>query len=461
MHVSSEQLALFNNPDTVLVLSKYPYRSNAVSHHGVATYTRDVLRALAKKTDTQFVVFVEDTFTKKIYQDTKNILVVPAFSDGYWYPLQILCAVAPFSNCRLLHIHSEFITSGNPVQMALLMPLLATLKLLGKQIFFTAHNVIDDFGFIASHLGKKRTDVTLKVLKPLMPWYYRMLSLLVDSIIALDSSVEKRLSKLVPESKLYTSPHWVKTSKISEYEQAYWRKKMGYTKNDFVIICFGFMTKYKGVDWLSQTLSHVNQQLSQQKSPKKVKLILAGGKAASMVGKAHYESFYNQLAQTIAASQDMVLTGFIPDSELKHYFAAADLVVLPYRGILGASGSWAQALAYGKPFLLSKDLEPYMASDDISDLLNQHKLQSEDILFVRNRQQFAQKLLLLMHNSHTLKKLAVFSTQLGKERSAQVRIPIELQDLYTARSNWVSRQINRVNRINQKLYTRLVLITND
>ena len=440
MQLTTQQLEYFNGQDTILVVSKYPYKSNPASHHGVATYTRDILKALAKKTSKRFVVLVEDTFTTKTYQDTKNIVVVPAFSSGYFHPVQIIKLISLFSQIKIVHLHSEFITSGNPIQMALLIPLLAALKVLRKEVYFTAHNVIDDFGFIASHLGKKRQDLMLKTLEKLMPWYYRCLALLVKQVIALDSSVEKRLNTFLPKNKLYTSPLWINPVVVTDQEKNTWRKKMGYGKDDFVIMCFGFMTKYKGVDWLIQAVEFANKHLK----GKKIKLILAGGKAASMRGKTHYESFYNQLAQKVAASPHMILTGFIPHDQLKHYFAVTDLAVLPYRGILGASSSWGQALAHGTPFMLSEDIGPYLQSEDILSLLGTTEIKINDLLFKRNKRNFANTIENLIENKPRLQTMAAISKKIAEYRSPQQSINRELSDLYTAQGSFISLQLQSV-----------------
>ncbi len=48
-------------------------------------------------------------------------------------------------------------------------------------------------------------------------------------------------------------------------------------------------------------------------------------------------------------------TRFIPDSEVAYYYAAADVVVLPYRRIY-QSGVLLMAMSYGKPVVVS-DIE--------------------------------------------------------------------------------------------------------
>jgi hypothetical protein len=76
-------LARFNQPDTVMVISKYPYQDIAKSHHGVADYTQHTLTEVAKKTGQKFVVLVAQEYNREIEVVCEhNILLVPAFSES-------------------------------------------------------------------------------------------------------------------------------------------------------------------------------------------------------------------------------------------------------------------------------------------------------------------------------------------------------------------------------------------
>ena len=135
---------------------------------------------------------------------------------------------------------------------------------------------------------------------------------------------------------------------------------------------------------------------------------------------------------------------------LKKYFAAADLVVLPYRGILGASSSWSQTLAYGKPFILSQDLNPYLQAEDISDSLQKLHLNPADLLFIRNKKIFAKTILEISDQKNKLRKIARLSKQIAEVRSAQNQIQRDLW-LYTPQKPWLSLQWKRVYEIKNKL----------
>jgi glycosyltransferase involved in cell wall biosynthesis len=210
------------------------------------------------------------------------------------------------------------------------------------------------------------------------------------------------------------------------------------------------MTSYKGVDWLVDAVNHVRRF----KEGKKVRLILAGGRAPSQEGKAHYERFYTQLAQKVAKSTSLVLTGFIPDDELPHYFAAGDLVVLPYRGILGASASWAQAMAFEKPFILSEDLMPYLKGEDIQEALQKVGLDQKDLIFKRSKRAFAKKIFSLL-NENKLSNLAQISSRVAQARSPKVRLMLE-EELYTPQKAGYSVQLERAILFAKKTYSGLM-----
>ena len=221
---------------------------------------------------------------------------------------------------------------------------------------------------------------------------------------------------------------------------------MGYGKDDFVVMNFGFMTRYKGSDWLVEAIKY----LRDKKNHKNIHLILAGGKAPSQTGKKHYEDYYNNLVEQVAQNKGIILTGFIPEAEIIKYFAVADLIVLPYRGILGASASWGEAISYQKPFILSSDLLPYLSAEDVQQVLKNNHLKKDDLLFIRNKKSFENTVQKLISNKSKLKKIEKFSSQLATLRSAQNMMEKDLH-LYTPQKSKIHLQWIKVNEIKQKL----------
>ncbi|HLH13441.1 MAG TPA: glycosyltransferase family 4 protein, partial [Solirubrobacteraceae bacterium] len=98
-----------------------------------------------------------------------------------------------------------------------------------------------------------------------------------------------------------------------------------------VVLCFGLMRPYKGIDLLLQAWRGVEG----------AELWIAGAPRMDIS------------ALTAAAPPGVrFVPRFVGDDELPAYFRRADLVVLPYREI-DQSGVLFTALAFGKPLLLS------------------------------------------------------------------------------------------------------------
>ncbi len=428
MGLSKKLLKQFNKPDTILFLSKYPFEDIAPSYHGVATYTEHLITEITRYTKRKCIVLVEAEYDRPVQVLQKGqVLIVPAFTQNILMFHELLTTIQQFTAIQDLHVHSEFFTSGKIIPMALCIPFFTALRLMGKKINYTAHNVITDFSFMARHLGHTQTSNVLKIMELGLPFYYKFLSMSVHKLIALDESIVQRLSQHAPQEKIMLSPHWVFAQKPSLALRNKWRKKLGYTKKDLVITCFGFMTRYKGIDWLLPTMTH----LQKTNEFKYVKLLFAGGKAPSQEGKAHYETFYADFAKKCATQKGVHLTGFIAEEDIAGYMAASDLVILPYRGVLGASGSWAHALAHGKPTLLSTELAVYLQSDDAQAAMIQSKVLPHELIFTRNKQAFIKKLLQCT-DPKFLKKLTRFSQQLATSRTAERQLPSELLTIYTS-----------------------------
>jgi glycosyltransferase involved in cell wall biosynthesis len=98
-----------------------------------------------------------------------------------------------------------------------------------------------------------------------------------------------------------------------------------------VVLCFGLMRPYKGIDVLLEAWRGVED----------AELWIAGMPRMDISG-----------LRASAPPNVRFVPRFIDDSELPAYFQRADLVVLPYREI-DQSGVLFTALAFGKPLLLS------------------------------------------------------------------------------------------------------------
>ncbi|MEJ8757491.1 glycosyltransferase [Pontibacter sp. H259] len=107
------------------------------------------------------------------------------------------------------------------------------------------------------------------------------------------------------------------------------------------LLFFGFIRAYKGLDLLLQAMAD-----ERIKTRKDLKLIVAG---------EFYEDAapYQQLIDKYNLHDQLILrTDFIPNSEVRHYFCAADLVVQPYKHAT-QSGVTQVAYHFNKPMVVT------------------------------------------------------------------------------------------------------------
>lgn len=118
------------------------------------------------------------------------------------------------------------------------------------------------------------------------------------------------------------------------------RQHLNIGEGEKIILFFGFIRKYKGLDLLLQAMA--KPQLKQSG----IKLVIAG---------EFYEDrkVYDDIISQFNLSHQLILkTGFIPDSEVKYYLSAADFVIQPYRNAT-QSGVTPLAYHFEKPMLVT------------------------------------------------------------------------------------------------------------
>lgn len=118
------------------------------------------------------------------------------------------------------------------------------------------------------------------------------------------------------------------------------RKKLSLPENEKIILFFGFIRKYKGLDIL---LEAMNDERIRKAG---IKLLVAG---------EFYEKReeYDELIEKLNIKSQLILrTDFIPDSEVRYFLSAVDFVIQPYRNAT-QSGVTPLAYHFEKPMLVT------------------------------------------------------------------------------------------------------------
>ncbi len=121
------------------------------------------------------------------------------------------------------------------------------------------------------------------------------------------------------------------------------RDHLGIDTNKKLILFFGFIRKYKGLDILLQAMKIIKEKYPKGESPV---LIVAG---------EFYEEAkpYHELIASLDIEDVLMLhTRFIADSEVKYYLCAADMVIQPYRNAT-QSGVTPLAYHFEKPMIVT------------------------------------------------------------------------------------------------------------
>jgi glycosyltransferase involved in cell wall biosynthesis len=155
----------------------------------------------------------------------------------------------------------------------------------------------------------------------------------VDSFITMSEKVLSDLNQLSKNKPAQFIAHPLYDNfgeKISKEDA---RKKLGISREDKVVLFFGFIRKYKGLDILLQAFKEV---ISKQKISK-LRLLIAG---EFYDDEKNYQSLLND---PLIKDHLILHTHFIANAEVKYYLCAADCVIQPYRS---ATQSGVTPLAY-------------------------------------------------------------------------------------------------------------------
>ncbi len=155
----------------------------------------------------------------------------------------------------------------------------------------------------------------------------------IDGFITMSEKVLADLNQFAKDKPAQFVPHPLYDNfgeKISKEEA---RKVLEIKQDDKVLLFFGFIRKYKGLDILLNAM----KLLKQNSSIQNIKLLIAG---------EFYEdekNYHDLLSDPDIKDNLIIHTQFISDSMVKYYLCAADCVVQPYRN---ATQSGVTPLAY-------------------------------------------------------------------------------------------------------------------
>ena len=152
----------------------------------------------------------------------------------------------------------------------------------------------------------------------------------MDGFLTMSEKVSKEV-KQFSNKPLILSPHPIFTHFGEAIVKSTARHSLDLNEHDKIILFFGFIRQYKGLDILLRAMA------SKSISEANIKLMIVG---------EFYEDAqpYLDLIHELNIADRIILhTEFVPDNEVKKYVCAADFIIQPYRN---ATQSGVTPLAY-------------------------------------------------------------------------------------------------------------------
>ena len=167
----------------------------------------------------------------------------------------------------------------------------------------------------------------------------------IDAFVTLSKKVAIDL-KQFSNKKTITVQHPLYDNFGEHMEKKIARQQLGLPEDENIILFFGFIRKYKGLDILLQSMLILQHEHKQNRSSVLPKLIIAGEFYED-------EKICTDLIKELSVNKLIYsFTHFIPDDEVKYYLNACDFIIQPYRNAT-QSGVTPLAYHFEKPMLVT------------------------------------------------------------------------------------------------------------
>ncbi len=353
----------------------------AISH-----YCYFLVESLSKLVDLEFIgfkkiipEFLYSGGTKEKNESAVNLKNVETRMLISWY--NPVSWIKTGLQCKGEIVHLQHWAYYSSAFYCVILPIL---KMRGKKIVLTIHNITPHTGDILSIV----LDRTLN--KLLFPF--------ADTFIVHNQRNKQKFMELynIREERISIVTHGTLKpyGRITGVSQSAAKERFHISDEKKVILYFGYMWEYKGVDDLLQSLVFIKQQM------KDVLLVIAG---QPLNNWARYEKIIkeNDLDEHVRT-----YLGYIPDSDIEYYFSCADVVVLPYKlhPFDTHGGVGALAIFFKKPVVVT----------DVGGLPEYVK-DKRAIAKPNDPQDISAKLVNVLKDKKLLQKLSKDSEQLSTE----------------------------------------------
>lgn len=181
--------------------------------------------------------------------------------------------------------------------------------------------------------------------KTLTKWFLKR----NDGFLVMSDKVRQDLLQLQPNAAHFFHAHPLYDHFGTPADPAQARAQLGIQTDKKVLLFFGFIRAYKGLDLLIEALKHLDESY----------VVLAAGESYEDI-----EKYKSQIRNSPAADRIILHDRYISDADTPLYFAAADACMLPYKSAT-QSGIALIAYHFGLPLIATDvgGLKEYITPD--------------------------------------------------------------------------------------------------
>lgn len=354
-------------PDVTLI-SPYPSpREPGAS--GVAWYTRCLARALADA-GAQVEVLAPASEGDHRTEHDGPVRVSRPFRRGATGPAQA-AAAAVATRSPVVHFQHEAFLYGGPESVPSVLMGLARLRRAGRGPAVTMHQVVDPVAVDRRFTEMHRVSLPAPVARAALSAMQSSIASLAQRVIVHEDDFCRTIPGAV-RFPLGGNASASPTAGVS-LRAAELRSSLGLRREQLVVLCFGFVAPYKGLEAALQAARLAGPEVA---------VVVAGGEHPRLAGSGYYESLRRTFADTAA------FTGFVDDGDVGAWFAASDAVLLPYPQPFSSSGVLADALAHDVAALVSAPLARVVGlPEEVSVPLDPPELAGRLLELARDRSQ--------------------------------------------------------------------------
>ena len=348
---------------------------------GLSPYCQELLKSLSKNIEVEFIGF------KKLYPDFLYPGGTRVKDNNYKTPeiknaeiRNILTYYNPFSwiwaglSAKGEIIHAQW---WSHVLAPIYFVILSICKIRRKKIVITVHNVLP-------HENNKMNNFLNKAIL-----------IFGDKFIVHNKKNKENLSNLydIPKDKISIIPHGIlEVASIKDISKKEAREHLKIPQNKRIILHFGNIRNYKGLDVLLESLKFIREEIEDA-------IFIIAGRPWGNWEK------YEEIIRNDSISDIIIKKlDFIPPSEVEYYFSAADVVVLPYKYFDSQSGVGALALPFKKPLIVTN-------VGGLPDFVKDERV----IAKPNNSEDLARVIIKVLKNDDILRKLSRDSEELLKK----------------------------------------------